>query len=162
MRDPLGPRAHGRDVLDRSGYRLEFDEDFAGQALDPSRWIAHYLPHWTTPERSAARYVYTPAGGLVEAVLRASRDPSCMLAFWLVGFEAESPEASGEICVVELFGHAIGPDRSHARIGVKAHHDPRLRDDMEDVALAIDAAADCTPTARSGRRSGSASSSTTG
>ncbi len=61
-----------------------------------------------------------------------------MLAFWLVGFE-ESPEQSGEICVAELFGHAIGPDGSRVNIGVKAHHDPRLHDDMEEVALPLDA-----------------------
>ena len=61
-----------------------------------------------------------------------------MLAFWLVGFEA-TPEQSGEICVAELFGHAIGPRRSGVRIGVKAHHDPRLREDMEEVALDLDA-----------------------
>src|SRR3954453_11587868 len=194
----------GRDgraeVLDRSRFRLEFDEDFAGEALDPERWIAHYLPQWTTPERSAARYdlspgllrlridadqpawrledgemrvsnlqtgtfsgpagssvgqhrhrpdlrvrtpqstrrLYTPSRGLAEAVMRASPDPTCMLAFWLVGFEAR-PEDSGEICVAELFGNAIGPERSRVRIGVKAHHDPRLEWDMEEVELELDA-----------------------
>ena len=179
---------------------LEFDEDFAGPELDPGRWVAHYLPQWTTPERSAARYelepgflrlrieadqpawrvedgemrvsnlqtgtfsgpagssvgqhrhrpdltvvtpqperrLYAPSGGRAEAVLRASADPTCMLAFWLVGFEA-SPEESGEICVAELFGHAIGRYRSRVRIGVKAHHDPRLEWDMEEVELGIDA-----------------------
>jgi len=180
--------------------QLEFDEDFTGPELDPARWIAHYLPHWTTPERSAARYdlepgvlrlridadqpawrvedgemrvsnlqtgsfsgpagselgqhrhrtgltvvtpqparrLYTPSSGVAEAVLRASADPTCMLAFWLVGFE-ESPEQSGEICVAELFGNAIGPQRSRVRIGVKAHNDPRLEWDMEEVQLEIDA-----------------------
>jgi beta-glucanase (GH16 family) len=62
-----------------------------------------------------------------------------MLAFWLVGFEEESPAASGEICVVELFGHSIGTRRSTLRIGVKANNDPRRRQDMEDVALDLDA-----------------------
>ena len=189
------------DRLDRSSYELEFAEDFAGRALDPSRWIAHYLPHWTTPERSAARYelrpgclrlrvdadqpawrpedgelrvsnlqtgtfsgprgssvgqhrhrpdlvvrtpqptrrLYTPCSGLVEAALRASADPSCMLAFWLVGLEADSRAASGEICVAELFGDAVGPQRACARIGVKAHHDPRLHDHMQAVAPDLDA-----------------------
>jgi hypothetical protein len=171
----------------------EFDEDFSDTELDAGRWVAHYLPHWTTPERSAARYdllgdrlrlridadqpawrpedgemrvsnlqtgrhdgqhrhrpdmdvatpgptrrLYTPAGGRVEAELRASPDPTCMLAFWLVGFE-EAPEVSGEICVCELFGHAIGRDRSLVRLGVKAHGDARLSTDVEDVPLAIDA-----------------------
>jgi len=188
-------------VLDRTHFELEFDEDFARAELDGDRWVAHYLPHWTTPERSAARYdlrpgrlrlridadqpawrvedgemrvsnlqtgtfsgpagspvgqhrhrpdltvatpqparrLYTPSRGLAEAVMRASRDPTCMLAFWLVGFEEESPEASGEICVAELFGSAIGSDRCRVNVGVKAHGDPRLSWDMEEVELEIDA-----------------------
>lgn len=69
--------------------------------------------------------------------MRATPDPTCMLAFWLVGFEA-SPDACGEICVAELFGNAIGPERSHVRVGVKAHHDPRLSTDMDELALDLD------------------------
>ena len=187
--------------LDRSCYELEFEETFEANALDDRRWVAHYLPHWTTPERSAARYdlqpgilrlridadqpawrledgrirvsniqtgafsgpvgspigqhrhrpdltvrtaqpgrpLYTPSEGLVEAVLRASSDPTCMTAFWLVGFEEISPTSSGEICVAELFGDAIGPQRARVRVGVKAHNDPRLRHDMEEIALDLDA-----------------------
>jgi ribosomal protein S18 acetylase RimI-like enzyme len=187
-------------MIDRTAYELVFDEDFTGAELDPRRWVAHYLPQWTTPERSAARYelapgvlrlrieadqpawrledgelrvsnlqtgtfsgpagsaigqhrhrddlvvetaqaerrLYTPSEGLVEAVLRAGPDPTCMLAFWLVGFE-RSPEQSGEICVAELFGNAVGPRRSGVRIGVKAHHDPRLREDMDELSLELDA-----------------------
>jgi len=187
--------------LDRSEFALEFEEDFTAPGLDPERWIAHYLPHWTVPERSAARYalrpdglrlridadqpawrvedgemrvsnlqtgtfsgpagspvgqhrhradlavvtpqpsrrLYTPSAGLAEAELRASDDATCMLAFWLVGFEEDSPEQSGEICVCELFGHALGRERSRVRIGVKAHGDPRLRSDVEDVELELDA-----------------------
>jgi Glycosyl hydrolases family 16 len=186
-------------ALHRSRFELEFDEDFSGPSLDGQRWVAHYLPQWTTPERSAARYelgpgvlrlridadqpawrledgemrvsnlqsgtfsgpagspvgqhrhrpdltvttpqparrLYTPSGGLVEAVMRATADPTCMLAFWLVGFE-ERPEESGEICLAEIFGHAVGRERSRVRIGVKAHHDPALTTDMEDVELPID------------------------
>lgn len=43
-------------VLDRSGFRLVVDEQFRGRALDAQRWVDHYLPQWSTPERSAARY----------------------------------------------------------------------------------------------------------
>lgn len=32
----------------------DFSDDFAGGVSD-ERWVAAYLPHWTTPERSAAR-----------------------------------------------------------------------------------------------------------
>jgi glycosyl hydrolase family 16 len=194
-------RRHRTEVLERSGFELEFDEDFRAPALDRRRWVAHYLPQWTTPARSEARYelrpgllrlrieadqlawrlddgemrvsnlqtatfsgprgsavgqhrhrgdltvttpqptqrLYAPTYGLFEAVMRATADPTCMLAFWLVGFEEGAPENSGEICVTELFGHAIARDRCRARVGVKAHNDPRLYDDMAEVALAIDA-----------------------
>jgi hypothetical protein len=75
-----------------------------------------------------ARRLYTPSAGLVEAVLRASDDPTCMLAFWLVGFEEESPEQSGEICVAELFGNAVGPERSRVRpLRVPGGRRPRSR-----------------------------------
>lgn len=39
----------------------DLDDDFTG-GVDPERWVAHYLPHWTTPERSAARVRRRPDG----------------------------------------------------------------------------------------------------
>ena len=187
--------------LDRSGYELEFAEDFTGPELDPGRWVPHYLPQWTTPDRSAARYdllpgllrlridadqpawrpgdgelrvsnlqtgsfsgevgsdrgthrhrpdlrvltavptlrLHTPSSGLVEARLRVTPDPTCMLAVWLVGLEEAAPDQSGEICIAELYGSAVGPRGSTVRLGVKAHSDPRLVTDMADVALDLDA-----------------------
>lgn len=191
----------GPGRLDRSRFRLVFADDFTGDGLDPDRWVDHYLPHWTTAERSAARYVldgdglrllieadqpawrpedgqmrvsnvqtgsfsgghgsgigqhrhrpdllvrspqptrrlWTPSSGLVEATMRASPDPTCMLAIWLVGLEEAAPQESGEICVAELFGNAIGQRRSQVRLGVKAHHDPRLHTEMIDLVLDLDA-----------------------
>lgn len=189
------------DGLDRSRLQLVFSDEFDGPQLDRGRWIDHYLPQWTTPERSAARYdfdeqglrlridadqpawraedgrfrvsniqtgafagpngstvgthrhvpdlrvrtalatqrLWTPSSGLVEATLRASPDATCMLAIWLVGFEEHSPDDSGEICIAELFGNALSPEQSQVRLGVKAHHDPRLTTDMVDLLLPIDA-----------------------
>lgn len=49
---PLPPPPGHPDLVD----------DFRGPDLDPDRWIDHYLPHWTSPERSAARYDFTPGG----------------------------------------------------------------------------------------------------
>ena len=43
-------------TLDHSGLELEFEDDFDAPTLDPDRWIPHYLPHWSTPDRTAARY----------------------------------------------------------------------------------------------------------
>jgi hypothetical protein len=178
-----------------------FAEDFTAEELDTTRWVPHYLPQWTTPDRSAARYdlspgrlrlridadqpawrpedgelrvsnlqtgtfsgplgsrrgthrhrddllvrtpqptraLFTPSSGLVEARLRATADPAVMLAVWLVGVEQGGPDESGEICIAELYGHSVGPEGSTVRTGVKAHHDPRLHDDMSDVALDLDA-----------------------
>ncbi|MER6938141.1 hypothetical protein ABTX24_21640 [Nocardioides sp. NPDC127514] len=39
--------------------RPDLDEDFSG-GLSEQWWIPHYLPHWTTPERSEARYRLLP------------------------------------------------------------------------------------------------------
>jgi hypothetical protein len=185
--------------LDRSELVVEFEETFASGELSPARWVPHYLPHWTTPERSAARFdltgealrlridadqppwrdadgglrvsnlqsgswsgplgsnagqhrhvdgltvvtpqperrLYTPRCGLVEATLRASIDPTTMLAFWLIGFEADSPDDSAEICVVELFGDST----STLSLGLKAHHDPRVHDDMARIPVDLDVSA---------------------
>ena len=191
----------GPTRLERARFELVFSDDFSGAELEAARWIDHYLPHWTTPDRSAARYVldgdglrllieagqpawrpedgamrvsnlqtgsfsgprasrigqhrhrqdlvvrspqptrrlWTPSSGLVEATMCASGDPTCMLALWLVGFEEGAPEESGEICVAELFGNAVGRDRSQVRLGVKAHHDPGLSTMMVDLVLDLDA-----------------------
>jgi hypothetical protein len=42
--------------LDRAQFDLVFADDFTGDGLDAGRWIYHCVPHWTTAERSAARY----------------------------------------------------------------------------------------------------------
>ena len=195
------PSGNARAPSGGSTFELVFGDDFTGDALDKARWIDHYLPHWTTPGRSAARYalnrrglqllieadqpawrpedgelrvsnlqtgsfsgplgsplgqhrhrpdlqvrspqpprrLWAPSAGLVEVAARASGDPSCMLAVWLVGFEEASPEESGEVCIAELYGNAIAPGRSRVRLGVKAHHDPRLHEEMTDVTLPLDA-----------------------
>jgi Glycosyl hydrolases family 16 len=70
-----------------------------------------------------------------------------MLGIWLVGFE-ESPQESGEICVAELFGSARRPHASEVRLGIKAHHDPRLHTDVVDLTLDLDTAEEHTYAAR--------------
>ena len=44
--------------VNRAQFDLVCADDFTGDALDGDRWVAHYLPHWTTAERSAARYTF--------------------------------------------------------------------------------------------------------
>ncbi len=182
--------------LDRSRYELVVDERFAGPTLAADRWVPQYLPQWSNPERSAARYSLGPAGltlridhdqpawspefngelrvsnlqsgvrsgavgsgdgqhpfrdglivrtaqpeqrlwlphyGLIEVRLRPSPHPRALTALWLIGFE-QVPEASGELCIVEVFGRDIRPDGS-ALVGLGIHPfgDPRLHDDFVQV-----------------------------
>jgi hypothetical protein len=188
--------------LDRSGYELEFDENFDDAELDRSRWLPHYLPHWAgSLAASEARYgiadsvlslridadqpvwhpevapgmrvsnlqtghragpvagtvgqhrtddrltvrtdlaalnLYTPRLGLVEARARSIADPSCMVALWLIGLE-ERPEDSAEICVFEIFGRDVAPGTARVGVGVKAHGDPRVASDFQQVHLRGDA-----------------------
>ncbi|MDF1478708.1 glycoside hydrolase family 16 protein [Leifsonia sp. H3M29-4] len=173
----------------------EIHDRFDGPALDARTWLDAYLPHWTTPERSLARYelggdgirlridadqpAWLPATGLmrvsalqtgtfsgpvgdavgqdrprddlrvvtavpprrlwagrsgrVEVTVSASPDPTCMLGIWLIG-EERRPEESGEICIAELFGSSA----STVRLGIKPHHDPRLREDVRDIPIDFD------------------------
>ena len=42
----------------------DVDDSFASTTLRRDLWVADYLPHWTTPGRSRARYEMTGASGL--------------------------------------------------------------------------------------------------
>ncbi|MEV5439298.1 hypothetical protein AB0K80_25290 [Streptomyces sp. NPDC052682] len=180
----------------------DFEDDFSAPYLRKDRWVDHYLPHWTVPERSRARYdldgpglrlridadqpdwrpqdaplrvsnlqtgvfsgppgsrrgthrhrpdglvvrtptpprlLWAPTAGHVEVTVSASRDEACMLAAWLVGTEHLSEEDSGEICLFEIDAEAVGEETSRARCGIKAHTDRRLRTDMAEVVVPLDA-----------------------
>ena len=189
--DPLSPPPTSAPAI---------DDDFSNGELAPV-WVPHYLPHWTTADRSAARLAFTPEGldlrieedqlewrpedapmrvsnlqtatfsgalgsnvgthshrsdgllvrshtptslryaptaGRVDVTLRASTDPDCMTAIWLVGTEHDDPRDSGEICVAEIDADAIGAS-TRVRCGIKAHHDERLRTDMIATTVPHDA-----------------------
>lgn len=85
------------------------------------------------------RLLFAPSRGRVEVTLTASGDENCMTACWLIGTEHLSADDSGEICVFEIDADAIG-DTTHARMGVKAHHDPRMTTDMVEMPVPLDAA----------------------
>lgn len=42
--------------LDRSGFVLEFSDEFDDETLNERAWLPHYLPQWSTRETSRARY----------------------------------------------------------------------------------------------------------
>jgi Glycosyl hydrolases family 16 len=182
-------------------FELEFGETCDGPELDPGRWLPHYLPHWSSRERSAARYelrdgalhlridadqqpwcpeydggvrvsslqtgafsgplgsdvgqhrfnpeavvreeqpnvrLYTPQYGRIELRANASADPQTMVALWMIGYEDE-PERSAEICVCEIFGRDVGPDRVTVGMGVHPFGDTKIVDDFSRETIPIDA-----------------------
>ncbi|MGC5170321.1 glycoside hydrolase family 16 protein [Microbacterium sp. DT81.1] len=42
--------------IDRSRWELEFEDDFDGNDIDPSRWIPAYLPQWSSRAATRPRY----------------------------------------------------------------------------------------------------------
>jgi hypothetical protein len=54
---------------------LEFEETFEDGLLDSSRWLPYYLPHWSSRERSRARYRI--AGGVLRLLIEADQEPWC-------------------------------------------------------------------------------------
>jgi hypothetical protein len=97
---------------DRGRYEVEFEDTFEGETLDERRWIAHYLPQWSSRERSAARYEV--GGGCLRLLIEAGQEPWC-------------PELDGDVRVSSLqtgvfagpLGSSIGQHRFHPRAVVR-------------------------------------------
>jgi len=102
-----------------------------------------------TEEQPDAR-LYTPQYGLIELRAKAIGDPRSMVALWMIGYEDE-PARSAEICVCEIFGRDVEPQRAKVGMGVHPFGDPRIVDDFAAETVPIDArefhvyAADWTP-----------------
>jgi len=80
-------------------------------------------------EAQPVQQLYTPTYGLVEIQASAIAESNCMVALWMIGFEA-LPHESGEICVMEIFGSEVAPDRASVGMGIHPWHDPSLTDDF--------------------------------
>jgi hypothetical protein len=87
-----------------------------------------------------ARRLYVTHTGRIAVRARAAADPRAMVALWMIGFE-DRPEDSGEILVMEIFGRDVSAAQARVGMGVRPHHDPRLTDTFEPVALDLDATA---------------------
>ena len=48
----------------KTGYSLDFREEFSGTQLNTAKWLPYYLPHWTA-NREAAKARYTIGGGML-------------------------------------------------------------------------------------------------
>ncbi|WP_210480241.1 glycoside hydrolase family 16 protein [Naasia sp. SYSU D00948] len=176
---------------------LVFDERFDDPAGFGKRWIPHYLPQWSSRERTRARWrlahdglhllieadqepwapewdggirvsnlqtgvrsgpigsrdgqhrfrpdlvvreaqaerwAWTPQRGRIEIRAAANADPRTMVGLWLIGVE-RTPEESGEICLLEIFGGEIHADRGMIGMGVHPFADPALTDDFEKIEI---------------------------
>lgn len=89
-------------------------------------------------EQQPTERLYTPTFGMVEVSARAIAESNCMVALWMIGFE-DTPEQSGEICVMEIFGSEVARGRASVGMGIHPWGDPALTDDFEKVELTGDA-----------------------
>jgi hypothetical protein len=81
---------------------------------------------------------WLPSRGEVAVRCRMEISPRSMAAVWLSGFE-ETPDRSGELCLVEVFGTDLEPGRSaEVGMGIKKLRDPALVQDFAAPRLAID------------------------
>lgn len=101
-------------------YKLEFEDTFTGEELARSRWLPHYLPQWSSRERSAARYVLRD--GCLRLQIDSDQEPWC-------------PELDGVVRVSSLqtgcfagpLGSGIGQHRFHP--------DAVVTEEQEDIRL---------------------------
>jgi hypothetical protein len=92
-------------------------------------------------EFQPARWGWTPRYGLLEVRARMDIGPRSMAAVWMVGLEDE-PERSAEICIVEVFGDALGLEGGSpmAAVGMGVHpfRDPTMTEEWAAEPIAID------------------------
>ena len=92
--------------LDRSGYRLEFEDDFNAETLDLTRWLPHYLPQWSSQAASAARFAF--GDGVLH--LRIERDQQPWCPEWDGGLRVSSLQTG-------LFAGPVGSPVGQHRFG---------------------------------------------
>ncbi|HEU4323095.1 MAG TPA: YbaK/EbsC family protein [Roseiflexaceae bacterium] len=61
--------------LEKPGYRLEFHDEFEAPDLDGAKWLACYLPQWSSRARSAPRYALRD--GTLVLQIAAGQAPWC-------------------------------------------------------------------------------------
>ena len=97
-----------------------------------------FRPDLVVREAQEPRVLYAPRYGLIELTSAAIADPSSLVALWMIGLE-DAPERSAEICVMEIFGRDVGASEVRVGMGVHPFGDPAIRDEFEQVEVAIDA-----------------------
>jgi hypothetical protein len=97
-----------------------------------------FLDGQTVREEQPRLEGWLPTHGEVAVRCRMEISPRSMAAVWLSGFE-ETPEQSGEVCLVEIFGKDVEPGRSaEVGMGIKRLRDPALVHDFAAPRLPVD------------------------
>jgi hypothetical protein len=82
--------------------------------------------------------LYTPKYGYFEIRAKAVASENNVVAFWMIGFE-DTPEKSGEICIMEVKGQNIKELDCVNGYGVRKFKDPYLTDEFFEDSFKIDA-----------------------
>lgn len=90
-------------------------------------------------EEQETRRLYVPHRGYFEMRARADIGANNLVALWLIGFE-DRPDDSGEITIMEIFGHNVTPAGTRLGHGIKRVNDPRLKQDFHEDLLPFDPA----------------------
>jgi hypothetical protein len=93
----------------------------------------------TVSEEQRPMWGYTPLYGTIEVTMRGVITSRSMFAFWMSGIE-DRPERSGEICVAEMFGDAVGDGFAEVGMGLHRFRDPNLVEEFATERLALDVA----------------------
>lgn len=97
-----------------------------------------FNPSCTVREEQKESRLYTPKYGYFEIRARALASPNNVVAFWMIGFE-DSPEKSGEICIMEVKGGNIKARRAVNGYGVRQFEDPNLINAFFEESFEMDA-----------------------
>ncbi|MEV4335172.1 glycoside hydrolase family 16 protein [Streptomyces sp. NPDC049597] len=110
---------------------------FAGPIGSPIGQM-HFKPSLRVREAQDPLKLYTPQYGFFEMRAKATADPHCMVALWMIGYE-DVPEHSAEICIFEIFGRELTPDTTAVGMGLHPWSDPTIHEEWAAEHLAIDA-----------------------
>ncbi|MGY1822833.1 glycoside hydrolase family 16 protein [Geodermatophilus sp. SYSU D00079] len=144
---PGGAHLHLVVEEDQPPWCPEFDGEVRVSSLQTGSYAGplgsgvgqhRFTPAAVVREEQRPTRLYTPRYGFFEIRARVDDDPAAMGALWMIGYE-DAPERSAEICVFEVFGRAVGPDRVDVGMGVHPFGDPRITDEFTTRTLPIDA-----------------------
>lgn len=106
--------------IEKTGYVLEFHDEFEGTSLDTSKWLPFYLPHWSS--RAATSPHYEIANGTLSLQIVEGQRPWC-------------PEFDGQVRCSALqsgtFSGAFGSDTGQLRFSDTC----RVREVQENCQL---------------------------